>query len=583
MKRLVALLMILVMTIALLSGCGKTSVEEETTAKQAEETTVASQQASDETATETAAETTTSEAPSVNKVVKGLFTSPTGIFNPILADSDYDIVVNDIVFSSLLKLDDKMNLIPDLAEKYEVSDDNKTITFYLRKDLTWHDGEKFSAKDVLFTFESMAKPNYDGPLYGTVSDLVGAEAVHNGEVAQIEGIEVIDDNTIAFTFEDVYAPGLIRISTEVGIIAEHVWSQVPVENWKKSTDLLGAPMGTGPYVFKEYVPGQFVELEAFSDYYAGKAKLENFIFKITNQDTAISSLSNGEIDLADVSNLKKEDIDELKAKGLNIYQFAGKSYQYMGFNMRLDIFKDKRVRQAFTYAIDRKTVIEQLLKGNGTLINAPMLPNTWQYPKDGLNNYDFSPEKAKELLKEVGFEDRDGDGVLEDGDGKKLSLTLTYPSGNKVREQYAVIIKKYLNDIGVEIELKMMEFSALLDEVMKNHEFDLFLLGSSLSLDPDPIPYWSTGAASDEKGVGAWNIPGYRNAEADKYMEMGLNVLSIEERAKVYKEFAKIFNDDPPIVLLYAPNMVKASSANLENYKPATFTDYYDIVNWMMK
>ncbi len=579
MKKLVKVLSFVLIVSLLVIGCGKTTVDEAGTTAAPETTTQVAKSEANQTTTETNAP----QEPTVSRVVKGLFTAPTGVFNPILADSDYDETVNDIVFSSLLQLDDNLDLIPDLAEKYEVSEDNKTITFYLRKDLQWHDGKPFTAKDVKFTFESMAKPTYDGPLYGTVSDLVGAEAVHNGAAENIEGIKLLDDNTISFTFNDVYAPGLIRVSTEVGIIAEHIWSKAPIENWKKSTDLLIAPIGTGPYVFKTYVPGQFVELEAFADYYAGKPKLDNFVFKITNQDTAISSLTNGEIDFADISNFKKDEMDALAADGLIIHSFAGKSYQYMGFNMRLDVFKDKRVRQAFTYAIDRKTIIEQLLKGNGTLINAPMLPDTWQYPKDGLNAYDFSPQKAKELLKEVGYEDRDNDGVLENADGEKLALTLTYPSGNKIREQYAVVIKKYLGDIGVEIELKMMEFSALLEEVMKNHEFDLFLLGSSLSLDPDPIPYWSTSAASDEKGVGAWNIPGYRNAEADKYMEMGLNVLSTEERAKVYKEFAKIFNDDPPIVLLYAPNIVKAASPKLKNYQPATFTDYYDIANWMME
>lgn len=518
-----------------------------------------------------------------DQIVQALFVSPSGVFNPIYADSDYDIAVNNIVFSTLLALDSNKEIIPSLAESYDISDDSKTITFHLREGVKWHDGTPFTSEDVAFTLNKMADPEYIGPLYGSVETIVGAAEVKEGKAETISGVEIVDAQTIRLTYSEVFAPALIRVGTEVGIIAKHIWEKVPVKDWKNSTDLMNQPIGTGPYKFEKYVPGQYVELKRNEEYFNGQPKTASFVFKITNQDTAVAALTNGEIDIADISNFKPSDIKELESSGISVVSFPGKSYQYMGFNMREKVFEPKELRQAITYAIDRKTVIEQLLGGNGTIINAPMLPDTWQYPKDGINKYEFDPEKAKALLKQIGYEDRDGDGIVEDGSGQKLSLSLKYPLGNKIREQYATVIKKYLADIGIETELLVMEFSTLLEETMSNHEFEMYLMGSSLSLDPDPIPYWSTDASSDEKGVAAWNIPAYRDAESDELMRTALHEMEQSKRAELYQRFSARFNENPPIVLLYAPNIIKAYNPKLKNYKPVTFVDYYDIENWVIE
>ena len=156
----------------------------------------------------------------------------------------------------------------------------------------------------------------------------------------------------------------------------------------------------------------------------------------------MAELVNGDIDIADISSLKAEDLAELEDAGIKIVSYAGKSYQYMGFNLRQERLQDKNVRQAIFYAIDRNAIVDKLMDGNGIVLNAPLVPTGWAYPSEGLNTYDFSPEKAVELLKEAGYEDRDGDGWVEDADGNKLALTLKYPIGNKTREQSAPVIQK---------------------------------------------------------------------------------------------------------------------------------------------
>ncbi|MCT4631512.1 MAG: peptide-binding protein [Firmicutes bacterium] len=516
-------------------------------------------------------------------IVYGLWSSPTGVFNPILYDEEYDAAVIELVYSKLFKLDGNLDLVPSLAKSYSVSEDNMTLTFQLRDDVKWHDGEAFTGEDVVFTFKSMAHPDYTGPRFGEVEKIVGAKEYHDGVADDVEGIKLVDEFTVSIQFKEVFAPGLVRLGADRGIVPEHIWSKIPVKQWKESATELNNPIGTGAYKINEFVPGQYVKLEAFEDFFEGKAKTDTFIFKVANQDTAMAELVNGDIDIADISSLKAEDFEELKSAGIKIASYAGKSYQYMGFNLRQERFQDKKLKQAIFYAIDRGTIVDKLMNGNGIVLNAPLVPTGWAYPEDGLNTYEFNPDKAKDLLKEAGYEDKDGDGYVEDSKGEKLSFVLKYPIGNKTREKSAPVIQKYLKDVGIEIELRNMEFGALLDEVMSNHDFDLYLLGSSLSLDPDPKPIWHSDAASDEIGNAAWNIVGFRNEEADKYIMNGLGVLDTKVRAENYKEFCKIVNEEAPQVYLYAPSVVKAYNPNLKNFSPATYLDYYDFEEWVIE
>lgn len=344
---------------------------------------------------------------------------------------------------------------------------------------------------------------------------------------------------------------------------------------------MNKPIGCGPYVLDSFVPGQYVELHAFEDYYGGMAKTPKIIFKVSNQDTVIAELTNGEIDVADISSLKSQDIQTLKDNGINIVSYTGVTSQYMGFNLRKEIFQDKRVRQAITYAIDRKLMVEKLLEGRATIIDAPLLPTSWAYPEAGvLNDYAVDLEKAKALLAEAGWEDRNNDGIVENAAGEAFKVTLKYPIGNKIREQSAPIIQANLKQIGINVELEIMEFAALLDQVMANHEFDLYLMGSSLDTDPDPKPIWHSDVASDEKGNSGWNIIGFRNAEADKLMEDALKTTDVEARKALYKEFCILVNEEAAEVLLYAPEVIKAYSSKLHNYDPSTFNDYYQLTEW---
>lgn len=520
------------------------------------------------------------EPKSKDSIVYALTSSPTGIFNPLLNDTTYDDAVIDLTYNSLLSFDKNLNPKPELAKSYEISDDNLSITFKLNDNIKWNDGKALTADDVAFTFTSLADKGYTGSKYGYVEKLKGAKDYHEGSVDKIEGIEVIDKNTIKFTFAEPYSPGLTNLGS-IGIIPKHIWGEVPIAQWKDKKDLLTKPVGTGPYEVVSFTEGQDVQLKRNDNYFDGDVKTEKFILKVTNEDTATGELLNGTVDVIDASNLKNKDIKELESEGMDVTSYDSNLVQYMGFNLRDKKFQDKNLRQAFMYALDRNAMVDKLLEGNGQVVDTPMLPSSWSYPdKSTLNNYKYNKDKAKELLKQAGYEDRDNNGIVEDKDGKELVVKLTYPTGNKLREQTAPIIQANLKDIGVKMELENMEFTALMDKVVANHDFELYLMGNNLSLDPDPKPYWHSTSASDEKGNSAWNISSFKNEKADQLIEQGISVSDQKQRKEIYSQFGKLLNDEVPWAYLYSQNIRKAYNPHLKDFKPYTFNDFDNVKDW---
>ncbi len=516
------------------------------------------------------------------EIVYAIWSAPSGVFNPMVADTLYDNTVNSVLYNGLLEFDEDLNLSPALAKDYEISDDNLKITFSLKDDLKWHDGEKVTASDVKFTYESLANPGYEGSNASFVESIVGARDYMDGKAEKIEGIKVLDETNLELNFEKPYAPSLIELGG-TAIIPEHIWKDIAIGEWINATENLQNPVGTGPYKMEEFRDGEFVKLSANEDYFKGAPKTPYFIFKVANEDTAQAELINGSIDIAGVSSSKQKDIDYLEENKIKTVSYPNSNIQYMGTNLRSDVLKDKNIRQAMAYGLDRQLMVKELIDGNGVVIDAPMVPSLWSYPEEGvLNPYIRDVDKARELLKESGYEDSDGDGFV-DKDGENLKLTLTYPSGDKARELAAPIIQSQLKEVGIDIELEIMEFSSLMEKVVGNHDFDLYLMANTLGAEPNPKPTWYSDAASDEKGVYGWNISGFRNPEVDKLLDQALNTLDQGERKEIYSEFAKLMNDELPWIPLYVPNVIQAYNSNLENYNPGSFRNFYNIENWVIK
>ena len=207
-----------------------------------------------------------------------------GCFHPTLQYSNYDREVIFLAFDRLVTKDAEGNYVPSLAESYTVSDDATTYTFKLRQDVKWQDGEPFTAEDVAFTYETTCHPDFGKGYDEFSAALVGADAYHEGKADHVEGIKVLDTYTVEFTFANPYLDAMVKF-IDKPVFAKHVWDTIPVGQWGDATELLQNPVGTGPYKVVEYVPDQYVKMEANPDYFKGEPLIKNFIFKVTNAET----------------------------------------------------------------------------------------------------------------------------------------------------------------------------------------------------------------------------------------------------------------------------------------------------------
>ena len=508
----------------------------------------------------------------------GITVSPEGKFNPLVSNTQYDGYVNTLIYDSLLKLNSKIELESSMAQKYEITDEGKKLVFKLKSGIKFHDGNPVTSKDVKFTLESLANPKYEGDLVSYVQSITGFKEFHEGKVTELKGVVCPDDNTIEINFDTPYSPALINIGT-LGILPAHIWGKIDIDKWGENNEAIAKPVGSGPYKFDSFKVGEFTKLVANEEYHNGAPKIKNFVFKVVNEETSSAELINGSIDLAELSNIKADDAKTLNEKGIEVLKYPNSKIQYMGFNLRNKTLQDIKLRTAIAYGIDREALVNGLLEGNGVVINTPMVPSLWSYPKEGLVEYKFDVEKARALLKEAGYEDTNGNGIVDKG-GKDLELTLTVPTGDTVREKTGTIIQDNLSKIGIKVKIEAMEFKAVMQKVVGDHEFEMYLMGNTLEADPDPTPNWYSTQATDEKGVFGWNIAGFKSKEADNLMDLNRKATVLEEREKILNDFGKLLNKELPWIPLYASDIVKAYNKNLKNYIPNTFAGFYNVEKW---
>lgn len=543
-KRLAFLLVVMLLMTTVLGGCGSSEP-------------AASEPAAggSETSEPAAAEETKEDDKFGGTLIRASWNPPSGNFLSLITSTDNDFLVTDLVFESLIFVNDKNELVPGLAESWDIADDSMSVTFHLREGVKWHDGEDFDADDVYFNWKFIAHPDYTGPLYSNLAPITGAEAYHNGDSDEISGVEIIDPYTIKVNFDKVYASVLTMLGTKANMVAEHIWKDVEVGTAEEQTELLRNPIGTGAFKFEEFEPDQYVALTANEDYWQGRPYLDRIIIKATNQDTAQAELLAGQVNYMTVSDFNPDDMALYADEGIQVLTTAGGSYQFMGVNHLLPDFQDVKVRQALMYGIDRQGMVDNLMYGYGEVLTQPLPSSNWAYPgADNLNFYEYSPEKAIALLEEVGYEYKDG--VMYKADGQPLKWVLKYPSGNKTRERSAPVIQQNLKDIGIDLELQIMEFSTMFEQ-LNNDDFELFLIGFGAGVEPDQARFWQTGAK--------YNLMNYENAENDRLLDEGIAYIDTAKRGEIYKTWGMYLNEDLPSVFLYTPELGCAVSPNLRN------------------
>jgi len=454
---------------------------------------------------------------------------PSGLIAMIAGESSASTIASNI-FNSLLKYDKNLELTGELAQSWDVSADQKTITFHLKPNLKWADGKPLTSEDVLFTWQLVTDDKTRTP-YGADYKLV-------------KKAEAPDPETFKVTYAQPYAPALDSWSG-LHILPKHLLAGQDINN----TPFARNPVGSHYYQLDQWKKGESISLKRNVNATQGQAKIDHLVSRIIPDRAAqFLELMADNIDSMSLNSIQYARIfpsrPDLTSK-IAQYKELGNSYTYLGFNLKRKPFDDVRVRQAINYAIDKQEIIDGVLLGLGLPVASPYKPGTrWSNPE--LHPYPYDPKKAIALLKEAGFEDHDHDGIL-DKDGQPLSFEIL-TNQNKEREMSAVLVQRRLKEIGIDVKIRVVEWATFISRFIKTGDFNVVLLGWGLGLEPDQFNIWH----SSQQAPGQFNFIGYNNPTVDKLLEDGRMELNPDKRMKIYHEFAKILLEDSPVVYLFA-------------------------------
>lgn len=478
---------------------------------------------------------------------------------PWLAGDAASSEVTAHIYNSLIKYDKNLEFEADLAQSWDVSEDGLTLTFHLQPDAKWSDGTPFTAHDVMATYKTITDPNTRTP--------------YAQKYTIVKEAKVLDDHTFRVTYAEPFAPALASWA-QLAILPKHKLDEAEDIN---TAELVQAPLGTGPYKLQKWKRGQEIQLIANPDSFEGRPNitlLRNRL--ITDLDAQFLALRKGEIDNMGLKPIQyerltnKDSFTDRFAK----YRYMGRLYVYMGFNLKHDLFKDKHVRQALSFATPRETIINGILMGHGVASFGPFVPETWA-ENPNLKPYPQDFAKAKELLANAGWKDTDGDGIL-DKDGKPFQFTVVTNQGNDQRIKTAEIMQQAFKKVGVDMKIRVQEWATFIENTIHKRDFDAVMLGWSLPVEPDPYDVWH----SSKTGPREFNFVGYNNPRVDELITKARQTFDQAERQKYLWEFQEILHDEQPYLFLFSPNSLVAIHRRVKGVEPAPAGIGYNFEDW---
>lgn len=519
--------------------------------------------------------------------------------NPVFAPlNDVDMDLSRLVYSGLLRYNDEQELVTDLAERYEISEDKKIYTFFLRPGVLWHDGEPFFASDVVFTIQTIQRVEANSPL------IVSFNGVN---------VEAIDDLTVRFTLKEVFNPFLSSLT--LGIIPEHIWLDIPAERMRLAERNL-VPIGTGPFQGKKFVKDNTgyitrFELIRFPKFYRESAFIEEFVFYFfpdyEGDNGAISALREQRIDGLHFVPYDWREKVQRKHTVLQTLQLP--QYTALFFNQKRQPFlEDSSVRLALTKAIDKERLVRDSLQGEAEVIQSPILPGFPGYNQSGEKIF-YSVEQANALLdktfnrvSQVDYQkerraaiastlreaqkattgtlplneniDQQVETLLE----KELNVAQTFYRKNKVGELIAIklvtaetpeyrkaaeFITGFWQEIGIKTDIQYVSAKNISKDVLKNRDYDVLLYGIIIGNNPDQYPFWHSSQV-DFPGL---NLSGYVNRNVDELLEKVRATTNEPAVTELYQKFEKKIIEDQPAIFLYMPIYTYVTSDRVQGVR----------------
>lgn len=471
-----------------------------------------------------------------------------GTADPQLTTEEYALPLNifDRLVEAVTTAPGKSELVPGLAEKWDVSADGLTYTFTLRKNVKFHDGSTFTADDVIYTFDRMLNPATKALNTDFVDMIAGAGARLDGKAPNVTGLKKVDDNTVAITLGAPYAPFLANIATPAGSI----FSKTATE--KAGKDFGTKPVGTGPFKLDAWTYNSDIQLSAYDGYFRGKAKFDKLTFRIVpDAQTQSLMFKKGELDVLDLDNARSQIPDFMKdAQWKNqIVKGPRVGTYYMSINSTMAPWDKPQVRQALLYAIDRQTLIDKLYAGTGIPAKGILSPGLAGYNAD-LPGFAYDPEKSKALLKEAGF----ADGVT-----MTIFQTVDSPSTLKINEAIQAMLLK----ANIKADIKQLD-SAAYSATRKDGKLGNYVSSWSADFnDPDNFIY--TFFAPKNSVARSWN---YTNKTVQDNLEKARGMTDMQARYKLYQEIEnQIVYKDYAFVPLFHLEHLFVVQPKIKNFK----------------
>lgn len=478
--------------------------------------------------------------------------------NPLLTDNFYYHQFSKLIFEGLFELDDDLNVIPKLADSYNIYDEGKSISVRLKDNINWHDGKRVTSEDVKFTISAIKHAGNNGTYGKAFESIIGREININNFI----DIRIIDDKNMEFRFEDRFSNNLECLIFP--IIPKHIFNgtneNISYQRALNKKDY--TPIGTGPYKFVSYEKFKSIRLRRNTEYWSDIPYIESVTGRVLeDEDLVLTAFETGQISFAPTIGV---DWDKYKQNSrIKVLEYISPSYEFLGFNYGNNILggeKGQAIKKAINYGIDRQQIIQKVVLGHGTQIDIPIYPNSYLVSNAG-NVYGYNPDKARQILNEVGYKDLDGDGILEDEEGNRLSLRLVTNSYNIYRLRMAEIIAEQLSSLGIDIQLDIDKaFKENIDEDMKSNQWNLFsekiksgnydivLLGWETSIVPNIFSMFHSSQ------IGKGNFIRIADEYLDTLIMDTLYASNREEKLKSYEELQKFVIDELPYISLYFKN-----------------------------
>lgn len=490
----------------------------------------------------------TPQPPAAPKVLTMAQDTDPGTADPQLTTEEYFLPLNifDRLVEAVTTSPGKSELVPGLAEKWDVSPDGLTYTFYLRKNVKFHNGAQLTADDVIYTFDRMLNPATKAVNTDFLDMIAGAAERMAGKAASTSGLKKIDDYTVQITLAAPFAPFLANLATPAGSIFPKEYTE------KAGADFGAKPVGTGPFKLDKWVYNSEIELSAFADYFRGKSKLDKLICKVLPEvQTMALMFRKGELDILDLD-FARSMIPEFQKDAQwkdHIRSGPRVGTYYMSINQSIPPFDNIKVREAMMYAIDRQTLIDKLYYGTGIPAKGIMAPGLAGYNPD-LPGFSYDPAKAKALLKEAGY---------PNGFEMTLFQTVNSPSTLKINEA----IQAMLAEVGIKAEIKQLDDATFFGT---RREGKLGSYVSSWSADyNDPDNFIYTFFAPKNSVARSWN---YQNKAVQDQLEQARAMTDMQARYKLYQDIEKtIVYQDFAFIPLFHLEHLFVVQPRVQNFK----------------